>query len=512
MEQQENQNIHQNETFSPVHVEKYDPTGYGIGTACRIKDGFEFTSRLFGTIDGEVVRFEQAVRSKKGVGIRDGIKIEILQESPKRVVPKCAHFGTCGGCVWQHISPTYQKEIKNTFIQHLFQEKIDPSLSSSIQFLPILGVDDKNASHFTAWEYRNKMEFSFAQDRQNRRFLGLYDRLGRGVVSLKECHLVSPWISEGLHIIQSWWEEKVPHLQAFHPSTGSGTLRTVTFREAISTGDRMVILTVSSKPEYAPSKSDLASFQEVLQKLQPNSNIEAKPTFSVVLRIHQAIPKCVTQIYEMILEGPDYIRERVHAEVSSEKKITCTFHISPQAFFQPNTNAASYIYSEALKMANISSDDVVYDLYCGTGTFGMFAAHLAKKVIAIEISKDAAYDAKTNADRLGLSNFHIHTGDVTEVLEKLPKETDNTVPIVLIDPPRSGLYEKAIKAILSLAPKRIVYISCNPVNQVRDIQMLTRQGSYTLSQVRPIDQFPQTPHVENLVLLEKKTDTINELI
>ncbi|MGR3951529.1 MAG: 23S rRNA (uracil(1939)-C(5))-methyltransferase RlmD [Chlamydia sp.] len=476
-------------------VQGYDKRGYGLAPYTR-SDGFSYTARIFNSIDGEELESQNIVRSREGKGLRDVIDPEITKTSIHRVEPKCRHFGSCGGCVFQHISIDHQKQIKEQKIHDLFQPIASPFIR-----LPLIGVSQENG--MVPWEYRNKMEFSFAADRKGKRFLGLYDRLGRGVVSLQECHLVSSWVSRGINAILAWWESRAPHLEAFNARTGNGALRTVTFREGLTTGDRMIILTVSSKPEFAPSKADLNSFQKRMEEEFLSETQSKNGALSVVLRIHQAIPKKVTQIYEMMLTGPDYIRETITAQLDSDEKCEYTFHISPQAFFQPNSGASGVIYSEALKLAKISEHDTVYDLYCGTGTFGMFAAKYAKKVIAIELSKDAAYDAKTNAERLGLGNFYIHCGDVGAVLESVREGVEQEAPIIIVDPPRTGLLPAAIEQIIQLSPKRIIYVSCNPERQVADIQEFQKSGLYSLIAIRPIDQFPHTPHIENIALLER---------
>lgn len=491
---------------TPIVIEGYDEKGYAIASVTRV-DGFTATVRFFGGIDGESVQLQSVVPSKYGKGCRDATSFQIIQESPFRVASRCAHFGTCGGCVLQHIEPSYQTKIKEKKIQALFESECGSFLTTT-RIDPIIGN-----GQIAPWAYRNKMEFSFAQDRAGKRFLGLYDRLGRGVTPIHECHLVNSWMQETVQKVFQWWEDEASHLTAFSMRSGEGTLRSLTLREGISSSDRMVILTVSSKPEYAPKAQDVKSFKEMIEKYSSpqaafqEEGFHGAPHLSVVLRIHQSIPKMPTQIYEMILSGPDYIRETIRADVTQEKSVEYTFHISPQAFFQPNSHAARHIYSQALQFAELTEEDVVYDLYCGTGTFGMFAAAIAKKVIAIEISKDAAYDAKTNAERLGITNFSIHCGDVTEVLHTLRQEENKSLgqaPVVIIDPPRVGLHPGAIEEICSLKPKRIVYVSCNPLSQVKDLNQILSRGGWKLKAMRPVDQFAHTPHVENIALLERE--------
>lgn len=210
-----------------------------------------------------------------------------------------------------------------------------------------------------------------------------------------------------------------------------------------------------------------------------------------------------TQIYEMILFGPDHLRERVEVETKKGTMRSLELHISPQAFFQPNTHQAMRIYSKALQMADLRADDVLFDLYCGIGVFGMFAALEIHKAVGVELSKDSAYDAKTNAARLGLANVAVHCGDVATVVATMKQEgTFERPSTVIVDPPRAGLMPQAIDEILSLDPTKIVYVSCNPQTQVKDAKELLLRG-WTIAHVQPVDQFPHTVHVENILLFKR---------
>lgn len=412
----------------------------------------------------------EASYRKKRKGICVGNLMKVVQPAKDRITPRCVHFASCGGCSFQEIPYAMQLEWKQKKIETLFSNLMSP--------LPIIGCIDP-------WGYRNKMEFSFSQDRQSNRYLGLFIGGSRGrVFNLTECHLVSSWFAEDLEKIRQWW--KSIELKAYHPPADSGTLRTVTLREGITSGDRMVILTVSGNPAFALHQPELKAFQALF---------DAK--YSVYLRIHQAVKGQPTEFYEMHLQGPECNRETLHQ---------VKFNVSPAAFFQPNTIQADRLYREALKLAAIGPDDVVYDLYCGTGTLGLLAAKHAKSVIGIEISPESSLDARENAKLNGITNVNIVTGNVGDVLKK----NEYAKPTVLfIDPPRSGLDQQALEEVVALKGERIVYISCNPETQARDVKLLMEASGasgagYALEALQPVDQFPHTPHIENIAVLVRK--------
>jgi 23S rRNA (uracil1939-C5)-methyltransferase len=380
----------------------------------------------------------------------------------------------------------YQLCLKQAAVEELFSE-----LSHTQEVLrPIIGSKEP-------WGYRNKMEFTFSQDKQGKRFLGLFGRRHkRDVIDISACSLAPEWMSIALSAIRNWWRET--QLQAYRSHENSGTLLTVTFREGVFTDDRMVILTVSGVPEYAPQKEDLDSFVRTVKEATKGNRGEV----SIILRVRQIAKKMPTQIFEMILLGPDHIREVLHVATSPPRQLE--FHVSPQAFFQPNTVQAEKIYTQALRAMNLSSQDVVWDLYCGIGIFGMFAAEDAREVMGVEISKDAAYDAKMNSRRLGMGNFTVHCGDVATVIATLRSEGKQVTPsVVIVDPPRSGLLPKAHEELALLNPQRIVYVSCNPRSQAVDAKRLQESG-WRISGIQPVDQFPHTPHAENIVVFTRE--------
>ncbi len=354
---------------------------------------------------------------------------------------RCKHFGNCGGCKLQDVP--YGEQLKGK------EERVRGLLGECREIVP---CEDP-------WHYRNKMEFSFSQDKAGRRFLGLMRKRGR-VVDLEECHLVSEWFMEALEEVRKWWAQS--GLRAFHPYKGEGVLRTLTLRESRG-GDRLAMLTVAEPIEW---------------------DVELGGA-SLVVR-HQIAKKGEPTRFEMkVMRGKGYFEETL-----------CGMHfkVSPTAFFQPNTVQAEVLYEMAMEMVD---GGVVWDLYCGTGTIGILAGKRAKKVIGVEINEEAVRDAKENARMNGLKHVEFIAGDVGEVVERLEDKPD----VIFVDPPRAGLGKGAVELIAGVGCKRIIYISCNPVTQSEDIKGFT---GYEVVDVRPIDQFPHTPHVENVVYLESR--------
>ncbi len=467
-----------------LYVDELNPQGWGVASWHR-QDGTIRSVCIPNSLPGETVLCDIArCRSKKTQGLL-GKVLEVKQPSPDRIPVKCKHFDVCGGCTWQHLPYEKQLAMKEEMLKTLFSEL----LTEKSIFYPIIACP-------SAWHYRNKMEFTFSQDLSQEKYLGLIMRCSKGrVFNLEECHLVNPWVSETLQGCYAWWQQST--LQAHYPPKNSGQLRYLTMREAHTTGDRVVILTVSGNPDYPMKQTDLDQFAKVCAQYATPS--EPGATLSCIIRIQQTHKGRETQFFEMLLSGPDSFRERITLDSKEIGSKVLEFTLSPSSFFQPNSRQASRIYERALALAELKPDMVLYDLYAGIGIFGMCAAHLVKEVIAIELSADSAYDAKVNSDKLNITNFRMIKADVAKAL------ADKSLPradVVIVDPPRTGLGKQAIEHIVALSPATIVYVSCNPKTQKIDVQELVLAG-YVLAAIQPIDQFAQTIHVENIVILKR---------
>ncbi len=432
----------------------------------------------------------QLVKKKKGVHL--GKPIDWITLSNERVEPRCKHFGKCGGCKWQHFSYEEQLTMKDSNIRKLFE----PLIEKETEIHSIIPCA-------SPWYYRNKMELSFSEDKKGQKYLGLILYGTRGhVFQMEECYLFPEWGIEAVHAVTDWWNES--GLMAYRMQDNSGSLRTLTLRQGVRTGDRMVILTVSGNPAHALNQKQLNRFVSKLKEAVEPPSQEQK--LSIFLRIQQIAKGTPTQFYEMLLFGPDHLREVLHIQDEINNLNTLQFHISPTAFFQPNPLQAEKLYSRALQLTQ-GHQSLIYDLYCGTGTLGICLAKQAKQVIGIELSPESSLDARENVKINNLSNIEIKTGDVGHVLsEMLHLKPD----AIVVDPPRSGLDPKAIKTLLEIKAPLITYISCNPTTQAANIEIFKQEG-YHLKALQPVDQFPQTEHVENIAVLGLKyTETTSK--
>lgn len=436
-----------------AQIDTINSKGNGLGVFQRL-DGNVVPLEVPFTLPGEKVL---ATLLKKKRGISYSRLDAVLEPSTDRIPPKCQHFGECGGCRWQHLP--YEKQLKKK------EERIR-SLFPSCPMDPIVPSP-------AIWSYRNKMEFSFSSDASGERYLGLVKAGSYHVVNLNECHLVNPWFIEVLEATRNWWGRT--QLRAFRGQTG--TLRTLTVREGIQTKDRMVMLTITG--EFEEHQSWMSAVKDA-----------AGGDVSIYLREQRVAKGVPTQFIETLLCGEPYIREKLCG---------LTFCVSPTAFFQPNPLQAEKLITLGLQLAQIEQDQVVYDLYCGTGTLGICAAGKAKEVVGIEVCKEAVENAARNAKLNGVENYRAIAGTVKEILlkEELPRPD-----VVIVDPPRAGLEAETTAWLCAVRPQKILYISCNPLTQQKDAEVFTEAG-YRIKAIQPVDQFPHTVHIENIILFER---------
>lgn len=453
-----------------VSIHSFSPRGYGVGTLVRTAPLLPLEVEVAHTLPQDRVRL--ALRGKTK-GVRKGRLLDILNASPTRVEPPCKHARVCGGCSWQQMAYPAQLREKEKRVFHAFGAKYPVQ--------PILAAPQ-------IYRYRNKMEFSFSENRGGMRYLGLMIAQAEPYVfNTEECHLCQPWVSEALEEIRLWWEQS--GLKAYNARTDEGTLRYITLRESVHTQGKMAILNVSGQVEFAPTRSQLDSFIAALHKRFGEG-------ISLFLRVHQTKKGRPTQFYEMHLAGPDHILEELHLQSG-----TFSFKVSPSSFFQPNTLQAERLYNAAIELLKPFKPSLVYDLYCGTGTFGMAISPFVQSVVGIELSPEAVLDAEENLKRNGIINCTFYQGDVGRILTNLPTNRVGLFPeAIIVDPPRAGLDPAALKHLKSLQAKVILYVSCNPLTQAENIHELLKEG-YQLKTLQPVDQFPHTYHIENIALL-----------
>lgn len=405
--------------------------------------------------------------------------LEVEQPSPHRVEPKCVHFGVCGGCKWQQTDYSYQLQFKQEEVLQNLRRigGIEPET-----LLPILGAKE----HFY---YRNKMEFSFSSNRwltEDEMQGGDIDRNGVGfhlpgmwdkILDLEECHLQAEPSNRIRHFIRDYAKDN--KLAFFNPRTQEGFLRTLMIRNT-SIGQWMVLIQFYQE--------DKAAREALL-----NALLEAFPEITSLLYVING--KANDTLYDLTIEnfhGPGFIEEEMEG---------LRFKIQPKSFYQTNSAQAYALYKVVREFASLKGDELVYDLYTGTGTIAQFVAAKAGKVIGIESVPDAIADAKENAVNNKITNVEFTTGDMKEVFTEDFLNNHGTPDVVITDPPRDGMHKKVVEQLLKAGPERIVYVSCNSATQARDLEMLKEQ--YKVIKSQAVDLFPHTHHIENVVLLER---------
>lgn len=477
-----------------VEIDSFNKKGNGIGQIYKEGELVGTAEVPFAIPEDEV--FARVIKKQKSC--YPSKLEEVISPSLKRISPRCAHFGQCGGCRWQQVAYADQLHYKESYVKKCLNAYLTPE----VDFRTIIPSVEE-------WRYRNKMEFSFSSDSQGNFYLGLAMDSGNGkIMDVTECHLVNPWFADALSAVRKWW--KSSGLKAYHPRSDTGSLRNLTVREGKKTGDRLVMLTVSGNPDYALNKDQLEAFvakvREVAEPYDPLRKL------SIFLRIQQVAKGMSTNFYEMLLYGQDHIRELLEVKIDTNQPTQrLQFHVSPTAFFQPNSFQAEKLYSTALQMLEVTKGSVIYDLYCGTGTLGICAAKNAKLVVGIEVSPESALDAKANAALNGIENITILSGAVRHILKQIKDDPNIPKPdLVVVDPPRPGLDPEALEGLISLGADRILYLSCNPETLANDVGYLLKYG-YRLRAVQPVDQFAQTPHVEVITILERESVNKMEL-
>ena len=419
---------------------------------------------------------------KKKRSFATGRIVRLTEPSPLRTAPRCAHFGVCGGCRWQHLPYDFQLKCKQQQVEDALTRiaKIDLPPTSPIKGSP------------GQWGYRNKMEYTFS----NRRWLTreqlesgqeFNDRDGAGfhisgafdkVLDITECHLASPLSNR----LRDWVKDYALRnsLSFYDLRANQGLLRTLMVRTA-STGESMAVLVVGEdNPEATNALLDAvrAEFPE-LTSLQ----------YVVNLKVNDTIGD-----QEVILHSG---REFIYEEMEGLR-----FRVGPKSFYQTNSAGAYELYKVVRDFAALTGDELVYDLYTGTGPIANFVSRGARHVIGIEYVPEAIEDAKVNSADNGIDNTEFYAGDMKDVLTDDFIAEHGRPEVMIVDPPRAGMHADVVEVIKRALPERIVYVSCNPATQARDLAML--DALYSVERVQPVDMFPHTQHVENVCLLKRR--------
>lgn len=422
---------------------------------------------------------------KKKKSFAQGRIEKFVKKSPTRVEPPCSHFGVCGGCRWQHLPYDFQLECKR-------QQVVDALERIAKVELPVIPM---TLGSEQIWEYRNKMEYTFSnkswltfeqlnsgQDFPDRdaagfHIPGAFDK----VLDIDRCYLQEDFSNRLRKFVKSYGKKY--NLPLYDLKAQQGFLRTLMVRMA-STGQIMAVLSVGDDS------------QEELDGLLDAVANEFPEITSLMYVVNTKVNDTIADLDIKLFKGLPYIEEEMEG---------LRFRVGPKSFYQTNSKQAHRLYSVAREFAKLKGDELVYDLYTGTGTIANFVSRNAKKVIGIEYVPEAIEDAKVNSELNGINNTVFYAGDMKDVLNDDFIAAHGRPDVMIVDPPRAGMHTDVVETILRAEPKAIVYVSCNPATQARDISLLDRK--YRVEAVQPVDMFPHTAHVENVVRLVKKDVT-----
>lgn len=431
-------------------------------------------------VPGDVVDIKVRKKRKKYL---EGTVVRFHEYSPDRIKPLCGHFGVCGGCKWQHLPYDLQLKFKEKQVADnlkrigkVFLPDVDPIIGSPSVF-----------------RYRNKLEYTFSDKRWLTReevnsdddfekedalgfhIPGLFDK----VLDIRECHLQPEPSNAIREAVRRYAHKKC--LPFFNLRQQSGFLRNLIIRNTSSGKVMVIVIFFMDEKERREGLLDYLAAEF--------------PQISSLFYIINAKRNDSLADQEPILyKGDDHLVEEMDG---------LKFRIGPKSFYQTNTEQALVLYRTALNLAGLTGKEIVYDLYTGTGTIANYAASRSEKVIGIEYIEEAVRDATLNSEMNNIRNTRFFAGDMRKILTEQFMEENGHPDVIITDPPRAGMHEDVVKTILSASPEKVVYISCNPSTQARDIFLLSEK--YNVARVQPVDMFPHTHHVENVVLLDKRS-------
>ncbi len=427
-----------------------------------IDNGFEgegiakidnFTIFIPGAIKGEKVKILVVkVLSSHAFGK----VIEIMQKSENRIESDCKTYKRCGGCNLRHIQYAETLNMKRNAVQSL----VNKTLTTKIEVEETLGMDNP-------YHYRNKAQYPVGLDKEGKPLIGVFANRTHEIIPIENCLIQNEQTEKIAKYLVKYIEEK--HISIYNENTRKGLIRHIVTKIGKRTNEIMVIIVING--DKIPEE------EKIVEKLtQEFPNIK-----TIVKNINKKNTNVILGEKNITLYGEGYIKDELG---------DLTFKISPLSFYQVNPVQAEKLYTIGVESANITKEDIVFDLYCGIGTISLFMAKYAKKVYGIEIVKQAVEDAIENARMNNIKNTEFIAGDVEEVLDDLINNKKIIPSIVMVDPPRKGLDKTSINNILKIKPKKIIYISCNPATLVRDLKEL--EECYDIKNIKPVDMFPFT--------------------
>ena len=401
------------------------------------------------------------------VGKNDGRKIYHTDSSKITNKGTCPYIRECGGC--NILNQSYEEELREK------QKAVEKLLNQYCKTEPIIGM--KNPEN-----YRNKVHVVFDHDKKGNAVSGVYEEGTHRVIPVERCLIHNQKADEIIATIRGML--KSFKIKTYDEDTGYGLLRHVLIRTGYHSKEVMVVLVLSSP--IMPSKNN---FAKALRQKHPEIT-------TIVINVNDKRTSMVLGEKEQVIYGKGYIEDSLCNKV---------FRISPKSFYQVNPEQTELLYNKAIEMAGLTGNDTVIDAYCGTGTIGIIASDFAKKVVGVELNKDAVRDATINAKYNHANNIEFYQNDAGLFLSQMAA-AGVSADVVFMDPPRSGSSEQFLDALVLLKPKKVVYISCNPVTLERDLGYLSKKG-YKAERAVPVDMFPWTGHVETVVLLSKLKST-----
>jgi 23S rRNA (uracil1939-C5)-methyltransferase len=456
--------------------------------------GYAAEGKALSRLEGKVIFIEGAVPgdvadvfiTKNKKDWAEGKATKITEFSKERITPFCIHFGICGGCKWQMLPYEKQLEYKEQETRDAFKRI---GKLSDVAVLPIIGSE--NTIH-----YRNKLEFTFSKKKylpaEELKALGedewpggalgyhvpkLYDK----IIDIYECWLMDDVNNRIRNTLRDFAKEN--DFSYYDIKEHKGWLRNIIVRYC-TTKELMVNLVFGFDDE---------------EKREMICNYLLAKVPEITTLLYTINPKWNDSIYDLdvkTVSGKGYVIEKLE---------DFDFKISPKSFFQTNTKQAEVLYDVVKDFAALTENEIVYDLYCGTGSIGIFLSKSAKKIIGVDVIEDAINDAKENAQLNNLTHASFYSGDVIEICNDQFFEIHGRPDLVIIDPPRAGLHQKLVDKLIEIAPPKIVYVSCNIATQARDLQLLNE--TFKIEKLQPVDMFPHTHHIECVALLTKRSAT-----
>ncbi len=459
-----------------IVIEDLSEEGYSVG---HLDGRVVFVSGI--CAPGDEVEIE--IYKKKRKYYLAKLMAVVHKDAKNNVEAPCLHFGVCNGCQWQHVTYEKQLEIKQRHVLDKM-ERIGKLDLKDVEILPIIGAEKREY-------YRNKLEYTFSSqcwiteeqiqsgvELANKNALGFHRmKFFNKIVPIKKCFLQQDPSNDIRNAIDEFCKRQGFSYYDFHEHTGelrNLIIRTTTLNQ---------IMGIVQFGHVTQARIDL--LMNFIKDTFPQIN-------SLQYIVNEKLNETYFDLEVQNFYGADYITEEMDG---------LRWKIKAKSFFQTNTAQASQLYRKVVEMSNVSKADVVYDLYCGVGTIGLYLAKNAKKVVGVEVVASAIEDAKENARLNDISNASFFCGDVKDIVNEEFIAQHGSPDIVVIDPPRAGIHTDVVNKILELAPKTIVYVSCNPATQARDVSLLTEQ--YLFKKMQAVDMFPNTYHVENICLLQK---------